>query len=300
MSLRSFKGTAFYMWKANKPYRIYARGGRVFFIRRPHAGPNTRAAVVMASQFGMLGGLAGAAGSAFRGEKAGQLVADDDPTPPEELLPGHPDNFALAPAEMLNAHIEAPGKYVSYGPHAGRWHFTRPRGEETVVLFDQPSQVGAAIAQLAGVLGSALRINAVVDPGSGKYRAGEGTLPVVTPETGEPETLVTHVLPAEQAELVRLMQELTGLLAKLAPPNCFEFNCEIHAAAPGGKRPLRYLVGDPSRPAEQLTDPGNDLHLAASRLVRKMSPSIRSFPGLLVRMKRLEGGGWQNNVRVMS
>ena len=49
-----------------------------------------------------------------------------------------------------------------------------------------------------------------------------------------------------------------------------------------------------------ITEPGNRIHLAASRLVRKMSPSLRAFPGLDVTMTRLEDGAWQSSVRLVA
>src|SRR5262245_50738481 len=116
---QSFKGTIFHTWKGNHPCRIYATDGQVYFIRRV-AGINAGAAAVVGSQFGLLGGLAvGLAGAAKA--KRSDLVRDDDPTPPDQLVSKHGDNYAIPVSGIVDPRIEPQGKYMSYGANAGRW-----------------------------------------------------------------------------------------------------------------------------------------------------------------------------------
>jgi hypothetical protein len=151
----SFKGTIFHKWKGNQPCRVYVESGRVYFIRRS-AGIDPGTAAVLGSQFGLLGGLAAGLVSAAKA-KSPDLVRDDDPTPPEQLLSKHADNFVIAVSEIVSPKIEAKGKLMPYGKNEGRWHFTR-RGEakETVVLLDTPADAKQAISLLGGLFGSEL------------------------------------------------------------------------------------------------------------------------------------------------
>jgi len=294
----SFKATAFYVWKPNRPYRVYVRGDRIYFIRRVPSPPNAKVATAIAAQFGLVGGLAMAAAGGLRAEKGGNLVADDDPQPAESLLSQHQDNFVLSPSEVRQARIEARGKLMSYGPHAGRWHFTGKDQDEMVLLFEEPTEMAAAVAALTPVLGSALQVLAPPESMIGKPPRGETK---GSAYTAAPDELVIHgALPAEQAELVGLMKELTALLADLVPAHWQSLRCEIRGAAPGQDRTLVYRIADAVRPAEAITEPGNQIHLAASRLVRKLSPSLRSFPGLDITMTRQEDGTWYNNVRLVT
>src|SRR5262249_24508075 len=142
-SPHSFKGTIFHVWKGNHACRIYVTDGQVYFIRRA-AGFNPGAAAVFGSKFGLLGGLAvGLAGAASA--RRSDLVRDDDPTHPDQLLSKHADNYAIPVSDIVDPKIEPEGKYMSYGKNAGRWYFTR-RGEtkETVVLLDSPADVSRA------------------------------------------------------------------------------------------------------------------------------------------------------------
>src|SRR5262245_6167670 len=119
---RSFNGTIFHTWKGNHACRIYVTDARIFFIRRVPGGIPAGTAAAMAGQFGMLGGLAVGLAGVAKGKASPDLVRDDDPTPPDQLLSKHADNHAIPVADFVDPRIEAKGKHVSYGPNAGRWH----------------------------------------------------------------------------------------------------------------------------------------------------------------------------------
>src|SRR5262249_27254824 len=148
--------TIFEVWKANRVCRIYVTDAQVYFIRRA-AGIDSGTAAVVGSQFGLLGGLVvGLAGAATA--KRSDLVRDDDPATPDQLVSKHGDHFAIPVSDIIASRIEPAGKYMSYGKNVGRWHFTR-RGEakETVVLFESSVDSSHAVFLLGRVLGSRLR-----------------------------------------------------------------------------------------------------------------------------------------------
>src|SRR5262245_22276503 len=151
---QSFNGTVFEVCKTNRPCRTYVTDGQIYFIRRYVAiDPSTGAGI--ASQFGLLGGLAVGIAGAAKAKTSADFVRDDDPTPPDQLLSKHADNCAIPVSDIIGPRIEPGGKYVSYGKNAARWHFTR-RGEakETVVLLETPADASQAASVLNGVLGT--------------------------------------------------------------------------------------------------------------------------------------------------
>jgi len=114
----SFKGSIFFVWKGNRPCRIYVTGEKIYFIRRT------------------LG-----------------FARDDEPAPPDRLVSRHADNFAIPVSDIVGSRIEPRGKFMSYGKNEGRWHFTR-RGDakETVVLLESPADASLAAAFLSRAL----------------------------------------------------------------------------------------------------------------------------------------------------
>ena len=58
------------------------------------------------------------------------------------------------------------------------------------------------------------------------------------------------------------------------------------------------MIGDGNRPDDwrPIEDPVT--YQAAMRLARKLSPSVRTFPGLVIEMTRLDQGRWQNKVKL--
>ena len=275
--LQSFRGTIFHTWKGNQPCRIYVTSGQIYFIRRSVEGINPGTAAVIGSQFGLLGGLAvGIAGAAKARTQSDDFVRDDDPTPPQQLLSKHADNCVIAVADIVDPRIEPKGKLVSYGPNAGRWHFMR-RGDdkETVVLLESPADASQAVSLLGAALGARLRNDAGI--------------------TGAPAAGV----PKEQAEIVAAMQSLTQLIGEHAPPAWQEIRCEIRVSAPGTGRALDVFIGNADQPGEQRATQDAAIYQAATRVARKLSPSVRSFPGVVIEMTRLDHGRWQNNVKLM-
>ena len=280
----SFNGTIFHVWKGNHPCRIYAADGKVYFIRRivgPGIAPGT--AAVMGAQFGLIGGLAAGIAGAAKAKTSADFVRDDDHTPPAQLVSKHTDNHAIPVADIIDPRIEAQGKFMSYGRHFGRWHFTR-RGEdkETVVLFDSPDDVQYAVFLLGAAFGSRLKNESGV--------AGAQPPDVEAPNMP---------LPADQADVVAAMQNLTKLLGERTAAGWKTIRCEVRAAPRGTGRALEIVIADGDNPDDRLADVDADIYTAAMRLARKMSTSISTFPGLVVAMKYLGDGRWHINSQVM-
>jgi len=297
----SFNGTIFHVWKGNHPCRIYAADGKVYFIRRivgPGIAPGT--AAVMGAQFGLIGGLAAGIAGAAKAKTSADFVRDDDHTPPAQLVSKHTDNHAIPVADIIDPRIEAQGKFMSYGRHFGRWHFTR-RGEdkETVVLFDSPDDVQYAVFLLGAAFGSRLKNESGV--------AGAQPPDVEFPshftreaEPGSGTDLITNMpLPADQADVVAAMQNLTKLLGERTAAGWKTIRCEVRAAPRGAGRALEIVIADGDNPDDRLADVDADIYTAAMRLARKMSTSISTFPGLVVAMKYLGDGRWHINTQVM-
>lgn len=282
---QSFKGTIFSVWKGNKPCRIYVTERQIYFIRR-FVGIDASAAVGIGSQFGLIGGLAVGLAGAAKAKTSPDFVRDDDPTPPEQLLAKCADNFAIPVSDIIDPRIEPKGKLVSYGKNEGQWHFKRPGdAKETVVLFDSPSDASYAVFLLSPALGSRLRNESGI---AGRFTAMT------------PAGIVTNIpVPQEQADIVNAMQSLTQLLSERAPAGWQKVRCELRAASPGSPRPLEILIdhGDQLSNGRPATDP--EIDQAAMRLARKLSTSVRTFPGVVIEMTRLDQGGWRNNMKLM-
>src|SRR5262249_2791222 len=232
--------------------------------------------------FGLLGGLAvGLAGA--RNARRSDLVRDDDFTHPDQLLTKHADNFAIPVSDILDPKIEPEGKYMSYGKNSGRWRFTR-RGasEETVVLCDSSADAGRAVFLLGGPFGSRLRNEAGIvgtpPPDADRGRGTKGP--------ADDEIVTDLPVPPEHAEIINAMQGLTHLLAERAPAAWQKIRCEVRAASRESSRPLDIVVGyglDELRPD---ADPAIDQ--AAMRLARKLSTSVRTFPGVTIEVTKLD------------
>jgi hypothetical protein len=295
---QSFKGTIFLVWKGNRACRIYITHAQVYFIRRA-VGINAGSAAAIGSQFGLLGGLAVGLAGAAKARTSADFVQDDDPTPPDQLVSKHPDNYAILVSDIVDPRIEPAGKYMSFGKNAGRWHFTgRGDAKETVVLLESPADAGQAVFLLDGVLGSRLRNQAGI-VGVPPPEAAAFSAPARWSDRGTGPDLVTDLpLPPEQADIVKAIQSLTQLLAEQAPAGWQKVRCEVRGASPDIPGPLEILIGDAERTdARPATDPAIDQ--AAMRLVRKLSTSVRTFPGLVIEMTRIDQARWRNHVKLM-
>jgi len=275
----SFKGTLHFVWKANRPCRIYVTDGQVYFIRRVVA-MNPGAAAVLGSQFGLIGGLA--AGLAAKAKASPDFVRDDDATPPDQLLSKHADNYVVPVSAIVDSRFEPEGKFMTYGKNAGQWHFTR-RGDEkeTVVLLESAADASQAGFLLGEVLGSGPRREA------GVAKAVSG-----------PDLVTSLPLPAEQADVVEAMASLTQLLGERAPAAWQKLRCEVRLAPSSSPRPLEIIIFEGDRLAGR-PDSDPAIEQAALRLARKLTASVRTFPGLVIEMTRLDEGGWRNHVRLM-
>jgi hypothetical protein len=56
---------------------------------------------------------------------------------------------------------------------------------------------------------------------------------------------------------------------------------------------------NPDQPDRETTEPSVKVNEAATRLVRGMNPSGGPFPGLAVKMERMDDGRWRNNVKLI-
>ena len=231
----------------------------------------------------MIGGLAAGLAGAAKAKTSPDLVGDDDPTPPDQLLAKHADNYAIPGSDIIDPRIEPKGKAISFGPNAGRWHFTR-RGDEkeTVVLFESPDDASHAVFLLGRLFGSRLRNNSDI--------AGRDA---------DTDIVTSIPLPPEQAEIVKAMSALTRLLGERAPAEWQKLRCEVRAAPRESARPLEIMIGDGDRPDGLRPDSDPAVYDLAIRLARKLSTSIRTFPGVAIVMERLEQGRWHVNTKLM-
>jgi hypothetical protein len=291
-----FNGTIFHVWKGNRPCRIYIARGQVYFIRRAVGGIAPGTAAVIGSQFGLLGGLAVGLAGVVKAKTSADFVRDDDPRPPDQLVSKHADNYAIAISDIIDARIEPKGKHTSYGMNAGRWHFIR-RGDakETVVLLESLADASRAVFLLGAVLGRRLRN----DAGIVGAPATDGTADSQAVRRTDRETasdLVTGLaLPSEHADVADAMRNLTQLLGEQAPPAWQTVRCEVRVAPPGSPGALEIIIADGNRPDVRRPTVPPPIYQAATRVARKLSPSVSAFPGLVIEMTRLDQGGWHIN-----
>ncbi|HVP31401.1 MAG TPA: hypothetical protein VMW35_19810 [Myxococcota bacterium] len=290
----SFKGTLFFTWKGNRPYRVYVTDA-LYFIRRATSGVSRGTAAAIGSQFGLLGGLAVGLVEAAKRKSAADFVQDDDATSPTQLLAKHADNFALAPQDILEPRIEAKGKLVSFGPNSGRFHFTQ-RGDpkESVLLLESPEDASSAVYALTHLLGDRLRNDSgIVGAPPPEPRPAAAPASHNGSGPGPAEGITTDLpVPADQAAVVQAMQALTRLLGEHAPASWKKLLCEVRVAPTGSARALEIVLRDAAGSEERRLESDAAIYKAAMGLARKMSSSIRTFPGLFVEMTRLDSGGW--------
>jgi hypothetical protein len=125
--------------------------------------------------------------------------------------------------------------------------------------------------------------------------AYEGALRLNLDAQGNPKSIVSAApVPADQAEVVALMKELGDALIELAPKSANHIRCEITRAPAGAGRPLQFTITSDANPIQL----NHRVDLAGSRVVRKLSPSLKAFPGLTMSMERLEDGRWHNNAKL--
>jgi len=279
--MQSFKGTVFHVWKANQPCRVYVTDRQIYFIRRA-AGIAPGSAAVIGSQFGLVGGLA--VGLAAARAKKPEFVRDDDPAPPDQLLSKHAENFAIPVSEIIGSRFEPAGKYFSYGKNSGRWHFTR-RGDakETVVAMESPADAKHAASMIDGVLGG----------GRSPHE------PRGTDRISESDLVTDLPLPPEQAEVVGAMQGLTRLLGERLPASWQSVCCEVRVASSSDARPLEILIGKGDRQNDRHPSVEPAIHESAMRLVRTLTTSVSTFPGIAIQMTRLDQGKWHINAKLM-
>ena len=295
-----FNGTIFHVWKGNRPCRIYVAEGQVYFIRRAVGGIDPGTAAVIGSQFGLLGGLAVGLAGIAKAKTSADFVRNDDPRPPDQLLSKHADNYAIPVSEIIDARIEPKGKHTSYGMNAGRWHFTR-RGEakETVVLLESPADAGRAVFLLGGVLGSRLRNEAGIVGALAIEGAAASQSARPTDREAVSDLVTSLALPAEHADVVDAVQSLTQLLGEQAPAAWQKVRCEVRAAPPGSPGALEIVIGDGNGPDERRPTVHAPIYQAAARVARKLSPSVRTFPGLVIEMTRLDQSRWHINATLV-
>ena len=141
------------------------------------------------------------------------------------------------------------------------------------------------LSKLANIYEGALRLNldAQGNPKGGTRFAStaEG---VVT----------TAPVPADQAEVVAAMKDLGDALIGLAPKDTKQIRCEITRAPAGAGRALQFAITCDAHAVAL----NNRVDLAGSRVVRKLSPSLKAFPGLTMTLERQENGQWRNQTKL--
>jgi hypothetical protein len=125
--------------------------------------------------------------------------------------------------------------------------------------------------------------------------AYEGALRLNLDAQGNPKGIVsTAPAPADHVEVVGLMKELGDALTDLVPTDTKQIHCEIARAPAGAGRALQFSIFGDGNPVAS----NNRVDLAGSRVVRKLSPSLKAFPGLTMLMERLDDGRWHSNVKL--
>jgi hypothetical protein len=96
------------------------------------------------------------------------------------------------------------------------------------------------------------------------------------------------------------MQRLTRHLAERAPTEWLKVRCEVRVASPYTPTPLEIVIGDGDRPDERRTSMDPAIHESAMGLVRKLTSSVSTFPGIVIQMTRLDEGRWHINATLMN
>ena len=148
-----------------------------------------------------------------------------------------------------------------------------------------PAGERTRLSKLANIYEGALRLNL---DAHGNPKGGPRS--VMTAEG----IVTTLPVPADQAEIVAAMKELGDALIELAPKDARLIRCEITRAPAGAGRALQFAVTCDAN----VVAANNRVDLAGSRVVRKLSPSLKAFPGLTMSLERLENGQWRNQTKL--
>jgi len=107
------------------------------------------------------------------------------------------------------------------------------------------------------------------------------------------------LLPAG-ATTMPLLQELGAALIAYTPAKFETIHCEITEGLEQGQRALFYKISCPQFPDNGTTSVNDRVHNAATRLVRQLSPSQGTFPGLAVTTTMQKDGSWRHNMRFLN
>jgi hypothetical protein len=150
----AFNARAVFTWSADRLYRIYVRDDALYFIRV--GGQNM--GKVIATQFGLVGALAGEALRKRTEGKRRTIIAAQDLEDAAALLARHKHNFRLGSGEVLASSIQPPAMLAGHGPHLARWLLTLP-GKKLTLEFEQRADVEMALAVLPRFFGYKLKVN---------------------------------------------------------------------------------------------------------------------------------------------
>ena len=101
------------------------------------------------------------------------------------------------------------------------------------------------------------------------------------------------------ATTMPLLQELGAALVAYTPPNFETINCEITEGLEQGQRALFYRISCPQYPNDGTTSVNDRVHVAATRLVQKLSPSQGTFPGIAFTATMQKDGSWRHKMRFL-
>lgn len=169
----SFEIDAVSMLRMDRLYRVFVTPERLYFLRLGPGDPNQ----AVTSQFGLVGGLIGAALQKRARRRREEATARAGEKTLDERLAEHKQNFAAAPSGFVEARIDPwtfgsaawwgmKGKTV----HAGLWRFTLAAAGSMTCLFPKVTDMQAAVAELPKVLGGILVLNVTWDEQAGRFR----------------------------------------------------------------------------------------------------------------------------------
>ena len=137
-------------------YRIYLRGGDLYFIELGGVNAVVEAAV---SHFVPIGFAVTELWKRWTERKIVAAIQRMDQQEPEQLLRERKNSFSVYISEIREASIEPPAGFTFYGKQAGCWNFSLIGGKKVRLAFENLDDMKTALSLLKPLLNTTLIIN---------------------------------------------------------------------------------------------------------------------------------------------
>jgi hypothetical protein len=168
MPIPSFNAKLGLALTRDRLYRIYARGGQLYFLRI--SGQGRLVGKTAVDRFGAIGELIGDLFNRRSLIDQLRFLQAQNAEDPAAHLADHPHNFRLSAAEISESSLEPRPIFAFHGHEAGRWLVRTADGRSRTFYFQSSLGMRAAAESLPHAIGAAFRLNVEWDESRKKFR----------------------------------------------------------------------------------------------------------------------------------